>query len=176
MLHRPLAPPSPSSPSGRAAAPALIAVAAAAGIGIALASTEGLVERSLTTALSASGGGADPSAQALVAGSEAYWLEQARRNATTGGRIEPVGWSAPAALGVSVGDLITVASGGRERVLEVVAIAELPASVTRIDTSEAPERQIAVTCRDRSAGDGRLIRFITAANRPAPNGAPERVL
>jgi hypothetical protein len=157
-----------------------LAAALATGLGIALTNAEGLVAKSFTTALSAPSGhkaGAHGS-EAVVAGTEEFWLAGPGRDGA-GGRIEPAAWSAQAALGVAVGDKITIASGGSQRILEVVSVTEIPASVTRVETDKASGgHQVLVTCRDTS-GDkgGELIRFVSYAGPNAGSAAkPPRAL
>jgi hypothetical protein len=164
---------------GRSAT-AIAAVAAALGTAFAIAFTnaDAVVARGFAAALedAALTGAMPPSAGPLVAGSEEYWLTKAHKDGHAEGEIEPAAWSPPsAALGVAVGDRITITSGGAARILEVVEIAAVNASVTRIDTSEAPGGELLVTCRDTGAGDGRLVRFLTYSEPAAP-AHPERTL
>jgi hypothetical protein len=155
-------------PAPAVTAGALLAAALATGLGIALTNAEGLVAKGFTTALSAPAGGkaGAPGSEALVAGTEEFWLAGPGRRGGASGRIEPAAWSAQSALGVAVGDKITIASGKSQRILEVVGVSELPASVTRIetDTAAAGSRQVLVTCRDTGGGqDGELVRFVSYA-------------
>jgi hypothetical protein len=161
MSKRLLAHLRPVSASALVGAPLMLGVALAIGVAVAAANTEHIVERSFLSALKVAGGGASsPRDRALVAGSEAYWLGHGRANAAPGARVEPAAWSAPKRLGVVVGDRITIGSGSSERVLEVVAIADVPASKTQIETGEASGHQLMVTCRDASSRDGGLVRFM----------------
>src|SRR5262245_56625872 len=118
------------------AAGTFLAAALFAGLGIALTNAERLVAKGFTTALSAtsvsqSGGRAD---EALVAGSEEFWLEDPAKAGSVG-PVQPAAWTPlPAALGVEIGDRITINSGSEKRTLEVVAVSEVPASATRLET------------------------------------------
>ncbi|MCC7253753.1 hypothetical protein, partial [Hyphomicrobium sp.] len=90
--------------------------------------------------------------------------------------LEPAAWSAtPLAASLSVGDRITISSGKGERVLEVVAIAEVePAPVvTRAAGAPPPARKVTVTCRDTSSPDGQLVTFeVPADATPGAAGRP----
>ena len=169
-------------PAPAVTAGTLLVAALATGLGIALTNAEGLVAKSFTTALSAPSGhqAGAPGSEAVVAGTEEFWLAgPGRDGSAAGGRIEPAAWSAKAALGVTVGDKITIASGGSQRVLEVVSVAELPASVTRVETDKASGgHQVLVTCRDTSGDQGsELIRFVSYAGPNAGSAAkPPRAL
>lgn len=166
-------------PAPAVTAGALLAAALATGLGIALTNAEGLVAKGFTTALSAPSGtkAGAPGSEALVAGTEEFWLAGPGRDGSAGGRLEPAAWSAQAALGVTVGDRITIASNGAQRILEVVAVAEVPASVTRIETDKTAGNQVLVTCRDTSGGQGgELIRFVTTGPSAASAAKPLRTL
>jgi len=168
-------------PAPAVTAGTLLAAALATGFGIALTNAEGVVAKGFTTALSAPSGtkSGAPGTEALVAGTEEFWLAGPGRNGSASGRIEPVAWAAQAALSVTVGDRITIASGKSQRILEVVGVTELPASVTRIETEKASGgHQVLVTCRETS-GDrgGELIRFVSYAGPSAASPAkPPRAL
>jgi hypothetical protein len=141
----------------------LLSTALATGLGIAFTNAEGLVAKGFTTALSASSGhrAGAPGSEAEVAGTEEFWLAGPGRDGSTG-RIEPAAWSGQVALGLAVGDRITIASGKSQRVLEVVSVADLPAGVTRVETDKASQgHRVLVTCRDTKAGaGGELVRFV----------------
>ncbi len=157
-------------PAPAVTAGAFLAAALATGLGIALTNAEGLVAKGFTTALSASSGhkAGAPGSEAVVAGTEEFWLAGPGRDGTAGGRIEPAAWSAQAALGLAIGDKITIASGKSQRVLEVVSMTDLPASVTRVETGKvAGGHQVLVTCRDTSREGGELVRFVSYSG-PAP--------
>jgi hypothetical protein len=168
-------------PAPAVTACALLVAALATGLGIALTNAEGLVAKGFTTALAAPSGNkaGAPGSEALVAGTEEFWLAAPGRGGNAGGRLEPAAWSAQVALGVTVGDRITIASGGSQRILEVVGVAEVPASATRIETGKAPAgNQVLVTCRDTSSDQGgQLIRFLTSTGPSAGSAAkPPRTL
>jgi hypothetical protein len=169
-------------PAPAVTAGTFLAAALATGLGIALTNAEGLVAKSFTTALSSPSGhkAGAPGSEAVVAGTEEFWLAGPGKDGRAGGRIEPAAWSAQAALGVvAVGDKITIASGGSQRVLEVVSVADLPASVTRVETDKASGgHQVLVTCRDTSGEQGsELIRFVSYAGPNAGSAAkPPRAL
>jgi hypothetical protein len=163
---------SAAAPSMMAAA--LLTGAIAAGLAVALTNSDALVARSFETALAApyaDTGAASPKAN-LVAGTEEFWLKRARADRSQ--NIEPAAWPGDAAaLGLSVGDRITVTSRSGERVLEVVAVSEADADVTRIDTGATDSHRLLVTCRDTSAKDAPLVRFVTET---AAKAQPARVL
>jgi hypothetical protein len=167
-------------PASAVTAGTLLVAALATGFGIALTNAEGLVAKGFTTALSASGGAKAGVAgnEALVAGSEEYWLDSPGEDGKAIGRLEPAAWSAQAPLGVAVGDRITITSNGSQRALEVVGVADVPAGVTRIETGKAAGKQVLVTCRDPSgAQGGQLVRFVTYTGQSAPSATkPARAL
>jgi hypothetical protein len=143
---------------------AALAAALAAGAGIALTSPDALISRGFANALEGTpdSGGDERGRPAVapVAGSEEFWLTRKAH----GGEVEPAAWAvSPTPFGVAAGDRITIRSGGKDRVLEVVAVTDAPGEVTRIDTDTVPRRQIVVTCRDTSDPHGALIRFIAEA-------------
>jgi hypothetical protein len=148
---------------------AVLGLLACVGLGVATANTEAVVARHFTTALAAAPQqtAALTSSGALVSGSEAYWLGEKRKHEGQGAALEPAAWSAPLAASLSVGDRITISSGKSERVLQVIAVADVePApgqAAATAGTSPAILRNIAVTCRDTSTPDGRLITFLTPA-------------
>lgn len=135
------------------------------GVGIATANTEAVVTRRFTAALEAAPRQtvADLRSDRLISGSEAYWLEK-RRHEAAGAAIEPAAWSsaaAPFAVGlVSVGDRVTFSNAKGERVLEVIAIAEVePAPVAPHAAATPAPRRIIITCRDLSTPDAQLVTF-----------------
>lgn len=139
---------------------AAFAVIAVAGLGIAQANVEDVVARRFTAALETGPRAptVDAERRALVSGSEAFWLAEKRRH-DADGTIEPASWSAPLAAGLSVGDRITISSSKAERVLQVVAIADVEPA------PGAPAiRQIAITCRDMGTPEGRLTTFLAPAD------------
>lgn len=160
-----------STPTARSGA--ALALFALAGVGvIATANTEAVVAKHFTTALEAP---AQPAAaavkadRALVSGSEAYWLTERQRLDDEGASVEPATWSAPTAAGLTVGDRFTIPGGKSDRVLQVIAIADVePAPGTLQTGGSAPGRQVAITCRDLSAADedghGQLVTFVVPAD------------
>ncbi len=68
---------------------------------------------------------------------------------------------------VTVGDRITITSGGLERVLQVVNVDKLDSSIIPA-SSERPAPLLLVTCRDRAKPDGRPVRFLIEADEPLP--------
>ena len=139
-----------------------LALLALMGIGIASANTEAVVTGRFTAALEAAPRTVvadNTPADKLVAGSEAYWLERRRQHDGSEGTLEQAAWqTAPFAAGiVSIGDRITFSNAKGDRILEVVAVTEMP--VTHASGTAAPARKIAITCRDLSTPEGRLITF-----------------
>ena len=142
-----------------------LALLALLGLGIASANTEAVVTGRFTAALEAAPRTVvadNTPADKLVAGSEAYWLER-RRHDGPDGTLEQAAWqAAPFAAGiVSIGDRITVSNAKGDRILEVVAVTEVPStpSVTHASGTVTSARKIAITCRDLSTPDSRLITF-----------------
>ncbi len=143
-----------------------LALLALMGIGIASANTEAVVTGRFTAALEAAPRTVvadNMPADKLVAGSEAYWLERRRQHDGSEGTLEQAAWqTAPFAAGiVSIGDRITFSNAKGDRILEVVAVTEMPATptVTHASGTASLARKIAVTCRDLSTPEGRLITF-----------------
>jgi hypothetical protein len=151
---------------------AVFSAIAVAGFGVASADIEEVVAHRFTAALEAVH--PQPSvlagnSRSLVSGSEAFWLAQKHRR-DGDGPIQPAAWSAPLAAGLSVGDHITISRGKSERVLEVVAIADVePAAGTAVDAQGA--KQVAITCRDTGTPEGRLTTFLAPAETAAPTVA-----
>lgn len=162
-----------STPAARSGA--ILALCALAGAGvIASANTEAVVAKRFTVALGAPSQQTSPSETAsnrtLVSGTEAYWLSERQRLDSDGVSVEPAAWSGPMAPGLTVGDRFTLPGGKAERVLQVVAIADIePTPGTLQSTLQtgtaAPGRQIAITCRDLTAPDGHthLVTFVVPA-------------
>lgn len=157
----------PASPAARAGTG--LALLALLGMGLAAANMEAVVVGRFAAALEATPrqmAAETTRSRALVSGSEAYWLAEKRNSESAGATLEPAAWSAaPFAAGLSVGDRITIASGKAERVLEVVAITEVePADDASARTAQgAAAPDVAVTCRDTSTPDGRLVTFLVPA-------------
>ncbi|HYD16035.1 MAG TPA: hypothetical protein VEA77_06510 [Hyphomicrobium sp.] len=150
-----------STPAARTSA--VLSLLALLGVGISAANPEAMVTRRFTAALEAGPVqmAATSTDQALVSGSEAYWLDQKRRHDNGEASVEPAAWSAPLAAGLSVGDRITISSGKTQRVLQVITVADVAPA------SGAAPRQVAVTCRDVTAPEGRLVTFIAPADTAA---------
>lgn len=68
---------------------------------------------------------------------------------------------------VSIGDRITISSGGRDRVLHVVKVDQLDGSIVQASTKR-PTPLLLVTCRDESNPNGRPVRFLIEADEPLP--------
>lgn len=149
-------------------ASAVLAVLALAGVGISTANTEAVVTQRFAAALEAAAPEqtvAVASDRALVSGSEAYWLAEKRRQ-QNGAALEPAAWSPPLATGLAIGDRITISAGKSERVLQVVAIADIEPSnpIVAATAGNTPIRHVTVTCRDVNAPDARPVTFIAPAD------------
>jgi hypothetical protein len=152
------------------AATLLLPAVLVVGLGIgSVANPDAMVARSFTAALD-SGGVPETDTKAhsatLVAGSEEFWLDQKRKLDGDGSKVQPAAWKGSDALGLAVGDHISIANGGATRVLEVVSISEIPVAKTQIQVGPATEHQVAVTCRDTASPDGQLLTFVTSASQP----------
>lgn len=152
---------------------AVLALFALLGVGvIATANTEAVVAERFAAALEVEPAQRTQTRQVaaveekLISGSEAYWLAETKGLGADGASVEPATWSAPFAAGLSVGDRISVPNGKTERILQVVAIADVePAPGTLQTRATASGRQIAVTCREISAnGKGQLVTFVVPAS------------
>lgn len=142
---------------------AALAGLAACAIGLAASNTEGVVAGRFTAALEQPARQIEVSADtatgtAPVSGSEAYWLASKRRTDTNGAALESAAW-APLVSGLSVGDRITISSGKAERVLEVIAIANVEPTAGHQKLVD----QVAVTCRDLSTPDRAFTTFLVPA-------------
>jgi hypothetical protein len=104
-------------------------------------------------------------AGSLVAGTEEFWLTRSAQD-NDGSKLQPARVGTEA-LGLSVGDHISIANGGTTRVLEVISISDIPAAKTQIQVGQAAVHQVAVTCRDTASADGQLVTFVTSASQPA---------
>jgi hypothetical protein len=155
-----------------------LAVLTLLGVGIATANTEAVVAGRFTAALEAAPkqtvADLKPD-QPLVSGSEAYWLDK-RRHDNGGAALEQAAWSpTPIAAGFSLGSRITISNGKdkADRVLEVIAITEvesIPGALNKVEPSNVAHK-VAITCRDLSSPDGRLVTFeapaeLAPASRP----------
>ena len=86
----------------------------------------------------------------IVVGSEDFWLKHVVHNG-----------SPFTAKPVAIGDKVTISSGGRERVLNVVDIDELDSKIIPISSSSShPARLLLVTCRDEANPNGRPVRLV----------------
>jgi hypothetical protein len=141
------------------------------GLGIAsVANPDAMVARSFTAALDSGNVTSEDTkthSAALVAGTEEFWLNQKRKLGGDGSKVQPAAWQGSDALGLAVGDHISIANGGSTRVLEVVSISEIPVAKTQIQVGPATVHQVAVTCRDTASPDGQLLTFVTSASQPA---------
>ena len=155
-----------STPAARTGA--VLALTALVGMGIASTNPEAVVAGRFAAALEAplaTDGKRMTDQKILVSGSEAYWLTDKRRVESDGATVEPVAWSPPVAAGLSVGDRISVPGEKSRRALQVVAIADLePAPGVAAAASGSAVQKIAITCRDLSAPDGRLVTFLVPAS------------
>lgn len=86
-------------------------------------------------------------------------------------------------LAPHIGDRISIAgAGGRAEVLEVVDVAELPMSATRVETDGRDRKLAVVTCRQTGvpASEAKIVRFIVdseaPASEPTQRPAPARTL
>jgi hypothetical protein len=135
---------------------------AAAGLGAAaltLGNGDAVVERGFQRALATKADRPD-GAKAVtpaIAGSEQFWLTHVVHDAGAPLSTKPV----------AVGDRITISSGGRERILDVVTIDKLDSSLI-LASSERPARLLLVTCRDQADPDARPVRFLIEADDEAP--------
>jgi hypothetical protein len=128
-----------------------------AGAAVTLGNGEAVVERGFQRAIAGlDGAAAEHKVLPVVSGSEEFWLTHLVHN--TG---------APVAKPVSVGDRITIASNGTERVLGVVSVDRLDSQVMQI-SSERPTPLLLVTCRDVANPDARPIRFVVEAGEEFP--------
>lgn len=159
-----------STPAARTGA-ALALFAVAGGGLIASANTEAVVAKRFTAALEAPSQSASAvqtaANRALISGTEAYWLSERQRLESDGVSVEPAAWSGPMAPGLAVGDRFTLPGSKSDRVLEVIAIADVEPTPGAVQTgATAPGRQVAITCRDLTAqDDGRaeLVTFVVPA-------------
>lgn len=141
---------------------AVLSVLTAFGVGIAASNTEDVVAGRFAAALEQTPRQTQVTAEndavgSPVSGSEAYWLAK-RRTDTNGAALEPAAW-APLVSGLSVGDRITISGGKADRLLEVVAIANVEPTAA----SQKVAGHVAVTCRDLSTPDHALTTFLVPA-------------
>ncbi len=93
----------------------------------------------------------------VIAGSEDFWLTHVVHD---GGAV--------ATKPVAVGDRITIASNGTQRVLNVVTIDRLDSQVLPISSQERPTPMLLVTCRDEANPQSRPVRFLIEAGEELP--------
>ncbi len=132
-----------------------LAVAGLGGAALTLGNGDAVVERGFQRALAAMAEGPDGTGgnAATLAGTEKFWLTHVVHEATP-----------PIAQPVTIGDRITIASDGGERVLSVVDVRELDSKIIPIASAEPPARLLLVTCRDQGRTDGRAVRFVIEAD------------
>lgn len=173
-LRRFLSAASPATRTGGA-----LALLALVGVAVSTANPEAVVTERFAAALKSVPEQRTAATQPLVSGSEAYWLAEKRRHEAEGAAIEPAAWSAPFAGNVTVGDRITIPTAGKaQRVLEVVAVSfvEPAPGTSPTGHAEPAARQIAITCRDLAAPDGRLTTFLAPAGVSTAQGKAPRAL
>ncbi len=68
---------------------------------------------------------------------------------------------------VTVGDRITITSGGRERILHVVKVDRLDSSIVPSSTAHPPPLLL-VTCRDDASASAHPVRFLIEADEALP--------
>ncbi|MDX2288830.1 MAG: hypothetical protein NW217_08435 [Hyphomicrobiaceae bacterium] len=112
-------------------------------------------------------GGRTVARHPVVSGSESYWLGDARNAGLT-----PVALRGP----LTVGDRITIDGVAGKRELEVVALADVPASMTRMIEGDVSRGLVMVTCRAVGDDSPAVVRFIIEPG-PAASAAlaPARV-
>jgi len=134
---------------------------AAAGLGAAvvtLGNGDVVVERGFQRALASMAARPGPAktASMSVAQGEQFWLSHVVHDA-----------SATFTKPVTVGDRITIQSGGRDRILNVVKVDRLDSSIIPI-SSERPTQLLLVTCRDETGPQNRPVRFLIETDEPLP--------
>jgi len=132
------------------------------GAAMTLGNGDAVVERGFQRALAEMADGQSASARStVVVGSEDFWLTHVVHNDS------PI-----TAKPVAIGDKVTISSGGRERVLNVVDIDELDSKIIPISTSSRPARLLLVTCRDEANPKGRPIRLVIEEDDASPALSP----
>lgn len=154
------------------AAAVVVTVLALGSVSSSLGNSDRLVASSFASALKSNAASANPAAATRsdsglvqLSGSEEFWLDVRT----------PAPGTVPVALNdpLQLGDLITFASGGRERRLEVVDIRPI-GDVAMGTTGPAPIAQLMlVTCRDMAARDAHPVRFVIEKD-DALSGGPRR--
>lgn len=152
---------------------ALAAVAVTAGgLGLVLGQSDQLIASGFATALAQAPTRA-PAAERPAFDPSALRLSRHEETAAITGILAP-----------HVGDRISIAgAGGRAEVLEVVDVAELPMSATRVETDGRDRKLAVVTCRQTGvpASEAKIVRFIVdseapTASEPQQRPAPARTL
>lgn len=69
---------------------------------------------------------------------------------------------------VTVGDRITIGSGDRARVLNVVDVREVDNKIIPVSHGETPARVLLVTCREPGHPEARPVRFVIEADDTLP--------
>lgn len=100
-----------------------------------------------------------------VAGSEAYWLSSAGEATPAPREVSLANWTKP----VTIGGTVTLGVAGDERVLDVIDISEIPASVTRVGTAREKASLVIVSLREVGKPDAPIVRFVVEA---AADGKP----
>lgn len=144
----------------RRSLPVAVLGLSAVGLGaaaITLGNGEAVVERGFQRAIAnMDGTTAQRKVLPVIAGSEDFWLTHVVHDA-----------GATATKPVAVGDRITIASGGAERVLNVVTVDRLDSEVLPI-SSERPTPLLLITCRDEGNPQARPVRFLIEAGDELP--------
>lgn len=124
---------------------------------VALGNGEAVVERGFERAIADGSGKSTPTkVLPVIAGSEEFWLTHLVHDSGASG-----------AKPVAVGDRITIASNGTQRILNVVTVDRLDSQVLPTST-ERPTPLLLVTCRDEANPQARPIRFLIEAGDELP--------
>jgi hypothetical protein len=140
-----------------------LALAGLGGAALILGNSDAVVERGFQRALAEMTADQTTARKSTtVAGSEDFWLTHVvHKNAPL------------TAKPVSIGDSVTISSGGRERVFRVVDIDELDSKIIPISSSSSRlARLLLVTCRDEADPNGRPVRLVIEADDSSPALSP----
>lgn len=144
---------------------ALAAVAVTAGgMGVMLGQSDRLIASGFAIALAQTPGAVAPERPSFDP--SALRLSRHEDTAAVTGMLTP-----------HVGDRISITgAGGRAEVLEVVDVAELPMSATRVETDGRDRKLAVVTCRQTGvpASEAKIVRFIVDSEAPAAGEQPQR--